>query len=561
MYAQASTGLAPTSNASQNAKLEVIRRSANYQPSIWGDRFISYSSDNMVIDAHSKQKTEELKEEARRMLMVASNKPSQRINLIDSIQRLGLSYHFEREIEEALQQMYDTHPDHENDDDLYSVALRFRLLRQQGYNVSSDVFNKFKDNKGDFKPNLIQDVRSMLSLYEATHLRVHGEDILDEALAFTTTHLKSMVTQLSTSLATQVMHVLKQPLHKGIPRLEARHYISVYQEEESRNETLLKLAKLDFNQLQSLYQKELSDISKWWKGLDFTSKLPFARDRVVECYFWILGVYFEPQYFLGRRILTKVTYLTSILDDIYDVYGTLEELKLFKEAIESWDVSAMDQLPEYMKVCYQALLDVYDEIEEEMIKKERSYRVYYAKEAMKNQVRAYFDEAKWFHEGYIPTMEEYMSTALVSSAYSMLTTTSFVGMGDIVTKEAFDWVISEPKIITASLVICRLMDDLVGHKFEQERGHVASSVECYMKQHGVSEQEVHDEFHKRVRNAWKDINHGCLRPTDIPMPLLMRVLNLVRVIDVLYKDKDGYSNAGTMMKDYISELLIDPVTI
>jgi (-)-germacrene D synthase len=55
---------------------------------------------------------------------------------------------------------------------------------------------------------------------------------------------------------------------------------------------------------------------------------------MVECYFWILGVYFEPDYFLSRRILTKVIVMTSLFDDIYDVYGTLEELKLFTQAIE-----------------------------------------------------------------------------------------------------------------------------------------------------------------------------------------------------------------------------------
>ncbi|CBI20478.3 unnamed protein product, partial [Vitis vinifera] len=77
--------------------------------------------------------------------------------------------------------------------------------------------------------------------------------------------------------------------------------------------------------------------------------------------------------------------MTSVIDDIYDVYGTLEELKLFTEAVERWDISAIDQLPEYMRVCYRALLDVYSEIEEEMAKEGRSYRLYYAKEAMKNQ--------------------------------------------------------------------------------------------------------------------------------------------------------------------------------
>jgi hypothetical protein len=83
---------------------------------------------------------------------------------------------------------------------------------------------------------------------------------------------------------------------------------------------------------------------------------------------------------------------------------------------------------------------------------------------MKNQIRAYFDEAQWFHQKHTPTMDEYMRIALVTSGYSMLTTASLVGMGDIVTKDSFEWVFSDPKIVRASTVVCRLMDDMVSHK-------------------------------------------------------------------------------------------------
>jgi len=44
-----------------------------------------------------------------------------------------------------------------------------------------------------------------------------------------------------------------------------------------------------------------------------------------------MGVYFEPQYEFGRRILTKVIAMTSIIDDTYDAYGTFEELDLFTD--------------------------------------------------------------------------------------------------------------------------------------------------------------------------------------------------------------------------------------
>lgn len=83
---------------------------------------------------------------------------------------------------------------------------------------------------------------------------------------------------------------------------------------------------------------------------------------------------------------------------------------------------------------------------------------------MKTLVRNYFYEAKWCHKNYVPSVDEYMTVALVTSAYSMLATTSFVGMGNIVTKEAFEWLFTNPKMIKASSVICRLMDDMVSHQ-------------------------------------------------------------------------------------------------
>lgn len=73
---------------------------------------------------------------------------------------------------------------------------------------------------------------------------------------------------------------------------------------------------------------------RWWKDLDFANKLSFARDRVVEGYFWVMGVYFEPQYATARKFLTKVISLTSIVDDMYDVHGTRDELEQLTNAVE-----------------------------------------------------------------------------------------------------------------------------------------------------------------------------------------------------------------------------------
>ena len=47
-----------------------------------------------------------------------------------------------------------------------------------------------------------------------------------------------------------------------------------------------------------------------------------------------LGFAFEPQFSSYRRLGTKVNAFVTLIDDIYDVYGTLDELELFTDAVE-----------------------------------------------------------------------------------------------------------------------------------------------------------------------------------------------------------------------------------
>ncbi|EXB75315.1 (-)-germacrene D synthase [Morus notabilis] len=531
----------------QNTRPEIPRRTATHHPSIWGDRFLNYESRDMERNGRTKQQVEELKEVVRRELFknIAKNS-SEQLKLVDSVQRLGLSYHFKREMEEALQHIFETYQNKvSHDRDLYDVALRFRLLRQYGYNVSSDVFETFKDEStGKYKECLADDISSMLAFYEASHLGLHGEDTLEEALVFTTTLLKSLASAEKTDrpLSEQIICALKWPQLKSLERLQARQYISIYQDDASHNKALLELAKLDFNLLQSLYKKELGDITRWWKEVDFENKLPYIRDRIVELYVWALAVYFEPQYSLGRKILTKVLAFISVLDDTCDSYATFEELELFTAAIERWDIKFKNQLPEYMQLIFETLLNVYQEFEKEMGNEER-YRVHYAKEAMKRLARAYFDEARWLNQGYIPSLEEYLDVAWLSSSIPTIAITSFVGMGDIVSKDIFEWAFNDPKSIRASAIIGRVMNDISSHK------------------HGVSEQEAYEELNKQVIKAWKDINRELLKPTVVPMPVLVRALNLSRANDLFYKDGDGYTQVGKETKDSVAALLIDSIPL
>ena len=70
----------------------------------------------------------------------------------------------------------------------------------------------------------------------------------------------------------------------------------------------------------------------WWRETGLANQLHFSRDRIVENYFWTIGQIQEPQFGYVRRIMAKLYTLLTTIDDIYDIYGTLEELQLFTAA-------------------------------------------------------------------------------------------------------------------------------------------------------------------------------------------------------------------------------------
>ncbi|CAL1385776.1 unnamed protein product [Linum trigynum] len=547
------------------------RRTADFHPTVWGDFFITrVFNDQETVDGWN-VRIEALKENVKAMLS-APTATSAKLKLIDVVERLGIGYHFEEEIEEQLREIHVNHPN-DGDGDLFTVALQFRLLRQQGYNVPNDIFKKFQNEDGTFRKELAKDVEATMSLYEAAYLRMHGETILDQAIEFTTAELTSFSSEAAATeheedqqrklLAQRVAHLLRRPLRKGVERHEQLFFISVYEQMEGHDHVLLKLAKLSWNVLQHLYHQELRSITQWWIDLDFATKLSFARDRLIEVYFWALGAMWEPKFSMARYILSKITMLVSINDDIYDVHGTIDELEHFTDTVQRWDTSMKD-LPEYLKLFYGAIIDVLEEVDTITTREGRPYCLDYGKQAEKNQMKAYLTEARWFAKGEVPTIEEYRRIGVYSCTYPLLAYSALAGLGDKAPKEAFDWVLADPKILVAVSDHCRLMDDIVSHEFEQERGHVSSAVECYMNQHKVSRVEAVEALNQMVEDDWKVINEACLlvnRPDFITKEVISMFVGLARVMEVLYKDFDSYTFSNTTTMDMMTALLVTPMEV
>lgn len=73
-----------------------------------------------------------------------------------------------------------------------------------------------------------------------------------------------------------------------------------------------------------------------------------------------------------------------------------------------------------------------------------------------------------------------MRIAIPSVGNTLLSTISLVGMGDIVTKDSFEWLAKDPKILRASNIIFRLMDDLVSSKVRNYKNNVILIITLFL---------------------------------------------------------------------------------
>lgn len=71
--------------------------------------------------------------------------------------------------------------------------------------------------------------------------------------------------------------------------------------------------------------------------MGFHETLTFSRDRLMENYLWAMGIVFEPQFTKCRIELTKFVCILTAIDDMYDIYGSLEELELFTDAVKRYN--------------------------------------------------------------------------------------------------------------------------------------------------------------------------------------------------------------------------------
>lgn len=224
-----------------------------------------------------------------------------KLQLIDNIQKLGLSRYFEDQIEAALDDTM-AFANIGFEPDLYATSLCFRILRQYGYTVSQgthaphstirfmiyiyiyicssrfimsvvswcpDMFSKFVDETGNLRTSRDPGVRGMMELFHAANLSLEEECILQQAILFSKKWIRGLDDDINPDtklVSIDQNYDLSLPLHWRVEWYNIKKQIYATENQYKTNSELVELvelAKLNFNIVQAAHQRDVKDLSRY----------------------------------------------------------------------------------------------------------------------------------------------------------------------------------------------------------------------------------------------------------------------------------------------------------
>ncbi|CAN0856410.1 Ent-kaur-16-ene synthase, chloroplastic [Linum grandiflorum] len=295
--------------------------------------------------------------------------------LIDEIAKMGLGRHFRDEIKLALDEIYKSWK--EGDEDLFlectTCAMAFRILRLNGYPVSPDVFGRFTEDRfwNDTMEGYLKDERAVVELHKASKVSYPKELDLKHLQSWTAQSLTKLLKDPleNRSISSEVHDVLTYPFEADLERLTHKRNIEEYCVDDktrilkssfrssiSGNQALLKLATEDFNFCQTFHHKELAHLMRWLKEYKL-EELRLGKGKMGYCYLTAAAIIFAPEHSHARISCVKHGVISALIDEIYDLNGTPEEQLNLIHLLERWDVVCpkVDFVSERVEALYWAL--------------------------------------------------------------------------------------------------------------------------------------------------------------------------------------------------------------
>ncbi|CAH1416468.1 unnamed protein product [Lactuca virosa] len=451
-----------------------------------------------------------------------------RLCMVDTLGRLGITRHFKMEIQNVLDETYShknrcwVQGDSQIFMDVVTCALAFRLLRINGYQVSSDPLAKIT-KKGDYMSSCkdgFKDVYAALEVFKASQI-IYQEELagLGEQNSRSTDFLKREISIDSNCIHREVDDALKLPLQCSL---------------NISNEDYLRLAVEDFNACQSIYREEIKDLERW--VVEFRlDKLKFARQKTAYCYFSAASTFPSPELSDARISWAK--------------------------SFEKWNVDVQnDCCSEEVRILFLAIKDTASSNIDKAFKWQERDITSHVIEIWVDVVKSMLREAIWARDGSVPTMTEYIENGLLSFALGPIVPLAIYFVGPKLSEEIVQS--SEyHKLFELMSTYGRLLNDIHTFKRESKAGQL-NAVPLYMshgKSTGIMEQEAVEEIKMLMENHRREMMKLVLetKGSIVPKACKDAFWSMCNVVNLFYAKDDGYT--GNAILDVVKEIIYDPV--
>ncbi|PIN08369.1 Ent-kaurene synthase [Handroanthus impetiginosus] len=503
---------------------------------------------------------------------------------VDNIERLGISRYFRKEIQSVLDETYRCwlQGDEEIFMDASTCALAFRILRINGFDVASVKITKIIQEclSSSFCGNM-KDKHANLELYRASELILSPDErdlekqnlrlkhLLEQELSNGLIHSR----QLGRNIEEEVNHDLHNPFYANLDRVAKRRIIEHYNFDDTRilktsywspnfgNKDFIFLSVEDFNKCQAIHHEELKELERWVieNRLD---ELKFARRKSAYCYFSAAATSFAPELSDARMSWAKNAVLTTVVDDFFDVGGSLEELKNLIKLVEVWDADVSTEFTsQNVQIIFSALRrTIYEIGDKAFIRQERNVTDHII-EIWLDLLNSMMKEAEWAKENSLPTVDEYMSNAYVSFALGPIVLPALYLIGPKLSEKMVQH--SEFHNLFKVLSTCgRLLNDIRTCERELKDGKL-NAIPLYII--GSGGEITKDAAITEVKNLIKSHRRELLRlvlegkNSVLPKPCKELFWHMSTVLHLFYSKDDGFSSEELIR--VVKAIIYEPIVL
>ncbi|KAF9622162.1 hypothetical protein IFM89_030020, partial [Coptis chinensis] len=262
------------------------------------------------------------------------------------------------------------------------------------------------------------------------------------------------------------------------------------------------------------------------------------------------GIVFTPELSDARMSWTKNSFLSTVVDDFFDVKGSREELVNLIKLVEKWECNtATNYFSEEVEIIFQALHKTVNDLGDIAFTRQgRSVRSHLI-DIWLTLLKSMMKEYEWARDKSAPKMEEYMENACISFALGPVVLITQYFLEPMLSKK----VITSPeynKLFKHMNICCRLLNDIQSFKREGEEGKLNSVLLCKIHSpEAINEQEVVKEVKGIIDSNRRELLGLVLNTKGSIVPKGCKDLfwKTFRVTHLFYREKDGFSSSLEMV--------------